>query len=101
MHHEPGPAGNRSSIRHWCGLVLFFLLLSYVCTYCYLSRRGLAQAATDGWDSFVYVEIDERFTSADAARHYLLARVFAPLNWLDHQLFGTPGPVKCILTELA
>lgn len=88
------------SRRRWAAVVVFLLI--YVGSYYYLSRRGLAETeASMGLKSVFYARIDGGITNANLVQHSVLAWVFAPLNWVDHQLFGTPGPPSCILTELS
>ena len=50
---------------------------------------------------FLYVPVEEAFTKQDLSRHHALARFYAPLNWIDQELFGADGPVICILFGLS
>ena len=84
----------------WLPVVLV-LALCYVAGYYHLSRHGLAEAAPLGVEGFLYMPLDEAVASKNLSQHYLLSSIFAPLNLLDRQLFGTPGPVKCILFDLS
>jgi hypothetical protein len=86
--------------RRWAAVVVFLLI--YVGSYYHLSPRGLAETeAAMGVEGVFYARIDGGITTADLVQHQLLAWVFAPLNWLDHQLFDTPEPPLCIPTELS
>ena len=80
------------------GCVLF---VGYVSSYFLLSRRGIAQAEFTGVDGFAYVTLDDSLSSTDVSRHYLLARIFSPLNLVDHHVFGAYKPLKCILIDLS
>lgn len=74
-------------------LILFVaglsLVLSYTGSYYRLSRRGLAEAVPHGLPGFLYVPIEEAAAREDLSRHYVLTVFFAPLNWLDRNLFRT------------
>ena len=81
--------------------VLASLLASYVGSYYRLSRRGMAEAAEYDMVSFLYVPAAEVFTSKDLSRHYLLCRLYAPLNWVDRVVFGGDYPVGGITFDLS
>jgi hypothetical protein len=50
---------------------------------------------------FFYVPFDEVLASHDLSRHYRLAAIFAPLNWIDHFLIGNEAPVKSVTWSLS
>ena len=49
----------------------------------------------------LYDSVENVETTHDLRIHLFRSYVFAPLNLLDQQLFGCPGPVKCILFDLS
>ncbi|MBI3464254.1 MAG: hypothetical protein HY000_14540 [Planctomycetes bacterium] len=77
------------------------VVLLYVGSYYRLSRRGLAEARELGIDGFLYVPYNEAAKTEDLSRHYLLAMLYAPLNWLDQEVFGCDAPIRCIMWRLS
>jgi hypothetical protein len=80
------------------------LLFAYVGTYYRLSRRGIPEAMEHSEHAFAYVPIGDidssvptRVFQKNAARHFTLCVLFAPLNWLDRKLFGAPEPFICLM----
>ncbi len=67
------------------------LALSYGGSYYQFSRRGLVEAREYGFGppGFLYVPFEDAAAEEDLSRHYALATFYAPLNWLDRNLFGT------------
>src|SRR5438874_8539220 len=77
--------------------VLLPLLLAYVGSYWYLSRRGIREAKTYNMFGFLYVSMKE----GDFSQHERLARFYAPANWVDRTFFHGEGPMLCILSGLS
>jgi hypothetical protein len=76
--------------------LLTALLIVYVGSYHYLSRRGMTEAKEFGFPGILYVRWDE-ITKQDCPallRHYRLAKFYAPLNAIDCAWFGGKGPVR-------
>jgi hypothetical protein len=74
-------------------VALLGLFTAYVGSYYHLSRRGMQQARLYGMKGFLYEPAEEVFAKQDLSRHHTLARLYAPLNWLDQTLLGADGPV--------
>ena len=87
--------------RMMLGVVLAGLVLAYLGSYYRLSRRGLREAAEHGLAGFLYVPYQEAAEHEDLSRHHVLMTWYAPLNWLDHSLLGTPRPTICIIWRLS
>jgi hypothetical protein len=77
------------------------LLTAYVGSYYYLSRRGMQEAKLYGMRGFLYAPAEEVFATQDLSRHHALARLYGPLNSVDQALFGSEGPVCCIMWGLS
>jgi len=74
-------------------LVVLPLLLSYVGSYAYLSRRGMRQAETWGLSCYFYVPLgDPDLRKNDLTRQNRFVRFYAPLNWIDRKFFGGTDP---------
>ena len=90
--------GMRFSIRRMMLTVaLAAFLFSYVGSYCRLSRRGMREAAMYNMPGFLYVAYLEAAEQEELSRHYEFLIWYAPLNWVDRTLLGTPGPTICIM----
>ena len=76
--------------------VVLGLLFAYAGSYYRLSRRGMRQAEEFGLAGFFYIPFHEAAATHDLTRHHYLAIFFAPANWIDHELFGAPGPTRGI-----
>jgi hypothetical protein len=74
---------------------------AYVGSYYRLSRRGVKEASQYGMDGFLYVPWNEVERSGDLTRHYKLARLYAPANWVNCQFFGGAGPIQGITWRLS
>jgi hypothetical protein len=71
------------------------MAFAHVGSYYRLSRRGLREASLIGLPGFLYVSFAEVAASkGDLTRHHRLTLFFSPLNWIDHQLFGTETPTR-------
>jgi hypothetical protein len=77
------------------------LLILYWDSYILLSRRGMREAKQYHMEGFLYVPAEEAFRTRDLSRHYALARLYAPANWLDQTLFRADGPVSGITWGLS
>src|SRR5260370_17671154 len=73
-------------------LVLLPLLLAYVGSYYYLSRRGIREAEKVHFNGFLYIPMED-LDIHDLSLHYKLARFYAPLNWIDRTFFSGKGLV--------
>jgi hypothetical protein len=82
-------------------LVLLPLLLAYVGSYYYLSRRGIREAEKMHFHGFLYVPMEEVLETEDLSQHYKLATFYSPLNWMDQTFFGGQKPVQSILFRLS
>ncbi len=84
----------RSAVRTLLLSVVLLLLCSYVGSYYVLSRRGMAEAEHFSMETFYYLPIEgESITIDDARRNRLLVKIFAPLNLIDHHVFGGMEPI--------
>jgi hypothetical protein len=76
------------------------LVFAYIGSYYRVSRQGMHEAAEYGIEGILYVPFKEASAEECLARHYALAIVYAPLNWLDRKIFGAPGPALCFMSRL-
>jgi hypothetical protein len=71
------------------------LALAYLGSYYRLSRRGMREASSISLPGFLYVSLEEVSASrGDLTRHHWLATFYSPVNWIDHQLFGSETPTR-------
>jgi hypothetical protein len=82
-------------------VVMLPLLLVYVGSYTYLSRRGMREARMYHFNGFLYVPMEEVLETEDLSQHYRRATFYAPVNWVDRTFFGGDGPVQSILFGLS
>ncbi len=75
-------------------------VLTYLGSYCRISRRGMQEARDLHIAGFFYVPFDEALATKDLTTHYRRAAFFAPVNWLDQWLLGAPGPVRGVTWDL-
>jgi hypothetical protein len=61
----------------------------------------MREARDYGMKGFLYVPAEEAFAAQDLSRHAALARLYAPLNWVDQTLLGSDGPVRGITWGLS
>jgi hypothetical protein len=73
------------------------VLTAYVVTYYRLSRRGMREAAELEMPGFVYVSAEDTTEKSALSIHTAFMVFYAPLNWLDRKLLGTPGPTICFM----
>lgn len=86
----------------WCVLAASLVLLfAYVGSYYHLSRRGIREAKQYQMRGFLYVPLEEVLKTQDLNRHYGFVQFYAPVNWIDREVFGTEGPTSCILFGLS
>ena len=78
-------------------VALWALAVSYIGSYYHLSRRGMREAEQFGIPGFIYISYQEYAATENLGRHFALARLYSPLNWLDQTIFGAPGPAVCLL----
>lgn len=83
------------------GVVLLSVAMSYVGSYCRLSRRGIREARANGIEGFLYVPYEEAVTTEDLTIHYRLATFYAPLNWVDCEFFGGKSPTGNVIWRLS
>ena len=69
------------------------LLMAYVGSYYWLSRRGMEQAKVMQSPGFLYVTWEEAAATRDLSWHRMLAQFYAPLNLIDQKAFGAKGPI--------
>ena len=77
------------------------LLMAYVGSYAYLSRRGMREAEEYRFNQFLYISVDEALETEDLSRHHKLAEFYAPLNWVDQTFLNAKGPVQGLLFRLS
>lgn len=71
------------------------LLLAYVGTYVYLSRRGMAEARAIGFEFFFYCPVSDLRRYEDLpVQHGLAVAVFDPVNRVDRAWFGGGTPCR-------
>jgi hypothetical protein len=61
-----------------------------------LSRRGLSEASEFEGNCFLYIPIEEVDNPHDLLPHHRLRVFFAPVNWVDSNVFGGPSPIFSI-----
>lgn len=82
------------------GLLATGIFLSYVGSYYWLSRRGMREAKVSKMPGFLYVPLDEAAATEDLSEHYRRTTFYAPLNWLDVELFGGERPIGNVIWRL-
>ncbi|WP_406694914.1 hypothetical protein V5E97_28115 [Singulisphaera sp. Ch08] len=88
----------RFTVRRWMlAVAAWALLFAYVGSYYRLSRKSISEGVDYGLSGIVYVPLREDLSGEHLARHFFLCNVYAPLNWLDQRIFGTPPPMNCFL----
>ena len=91
----------RFSLRTLFAIVVVSALgMKYVASYYSSSRRGMREASALGLEGFLYVPFDDVKRATDLTHHHHLVTFYAPLNWLDRQVFGGDHPVRSITWEL-
>jgi hypothetical protein len=74
-------------------LIVAGALAMYFGSYLALSRRGMAEIQALGGKYFFYVPADKVFASQEwELAHYILMRVYEPLNYLDRALGTGKSP---------
>jgi hypothetical protein len=74
-------------------LIVAGALAMYIGSYLVLSRRGMAEMKSYGMIAFFYVPADKVFASEEwELAHYVLMRVYEPLNYLDRALGTGKSP---------
>jgi hypothetical protein len=87
--------------RMLVAIVVFTLSVAYVTSYWHFTRQWLDADSILGTESVLYTSNDGDLTLNDWMRHSVLSILYAPLNWLDHQVLGTPHPPRCVLFDLS
>jgi len=77
--------------------VVTAVLTAYFGSHYRLSRRGIREAPEFGIVGFLYVPVQIVTEDRGLSTHYALMILYAPLNWLDHKIFGAPGPTICLM----
>jgi hypothetical protein len=72
---------------------LALLLVLYVGSYFYLSRRGMQEAKKYNMPGFLYVPLEEVSQDKNLTRHYFLSKLYYPLNKVDQLLLHAKGPI--------
>src|SRR5262245_49745157 len=85
---------DRRRRRRFVLVMVLALFAAYVGSYYDVSRRGMREAMQYNMCGFLYVPVDEIAASHDLSHHYTLMEIYSPLNAIDRNLFGTPGPVR-------
>jgi len=85
--------------RRWIVLhVTVILLITYVSSYFYISRRRWEEAARLKSPAFLYVAAERALHEPEESwlpEHYALAYFYMPINALDRDLLGGPSPIMC------
>jgi hypothetical protein len=69
------------------------MLLAYVGSYAYLSRRGMREAEKYGLKFFFYVPLnDPAVRKNDLSRQMQFVNFYSPLNWIDRTFLGASHP---------
>jgi hypothetical protein len=80
--------------------VVLPLLIAYVGSYAYLSRRGMREAETWGFKFFFYVPLDDPdLRKNDLTKQIRLVTFYAPVNWIDRTLLN--GKQPCTAMDLS
>ena len=77
------------------------LAICYVSVYLILRNRGIREMRQYDSVGLLYDSVENVERTHDLSIHLFRSCLFAPLNFLDQQLFGCPGPVKSILFDLS
>jgi hypothetical protein len=78
------------------------VLLVYVGSYAYLSRRGMREAERSGLKFFFYVPLDDpALMKNDLRRQGQFVTFYGPLNWIDRTFFGGTHPCTGLTLHLA
>ena len=83
----------RTRLWRWLAAVGGIVVLLYVGSYLYLSRRGMAEAERAGWPYFFYCPVADVVPYHDLPpQHCCAVMLFEPVNLLDRAWFrgGTP-----------
>jgi hypothetical protein len=78
-------------------VALTAVLMAYFGSYYRLSRRGMREGAEFGIVGFLYVPVQNVTEDKGLLTHSALMILYAPLNRLDHKIFGAPGPTICLM----
>ncbi|PYI81011.1 MAG: hypothetical protein DME26_20635 [Verrucomicrobia bacterium] len=80
-------------------ILLGFFLVCYVGSHFVLSRTS-ARLVNAEWgisETFIYLPVDPNFLAAHDGPlltiHYVLRVIYAPVWFVDHQIFGGPRPL--------
>lgn len=74
-------------------IALITILVLYVGSYIALSRRGMAEARTGGFDFFFYVPVEMVLGSDNWVDvHFFLVAFYSPLNSLDRSCGAGKSP---------
>jgi len=83
-------------------VIVLPLLLAYVGSYAYLSRRGMHDAEGAGLKFFFYVPLDNPdLRRNDLSRQMQFVNLYRPLNWVDRTFFGVTHPCTGMTLTLA
>ena len=98
------PTTFRMTRRRWIILhVVLILLIGYVSSYFYISRLRFQQWGQVQVISFLYIAPVSLANDPEETwriKHGLLAWFYTPINKVDQEVFGAPGPMACLLTGI-
>ena len=97
MNHRSLGAAVPVLLRVLCILVL----VAYIGSYAYLSRRGMREAREYNSEGILYMSFQDVEQSHDLTRHHRLRILFMPLNIIDQLILGADEPVLGITFELS
>ena len=80
---------------------ILVVLMIYVICYMQLRNRGLHEMKPYDSDGFLYDSVDRVFQTHDLSTHHFRQWIFAPVNFVDQQVFGGPQPVLCMMFDLS
>lgn len=84
-------------------MIVYLLIwaISYFSTYVILRNRGIREMRQYSSEGILYDSVECVTRTHDLRLHYFWCHVFAPLNYLDQQLLGGPGPIRGILFDIS
>lgn len=89
--------------RRWIILhVVAILLIAYVSSYVYISRQRFEEYSLLKIPGFLYVSPENLENDPEDSwrlREGLLELFYGPINKIDQECFGVPGPV-CVMTGI-
>ena len=99
---EPSRQRRLNRLAVFLSVYAFAILVAYVASYACLSPIGMRESRPQGClDGFLYIPFEEASAKEDLTAHHRLATFYAPLNWIDREVFGGGSPILGIMWRLA